>query len=435
MFSVCALASAAAQPPRTVLRTQDIPQPARMVGVVEDLRIGDDDESLMLSFVKALLPRADGSVWVVDNSRGNSSIFSTTGSVPIIGTSTVRRLSWASGVLRIVNVGRSGSGPGEWQMPAGLSELPDGRVLLHDDGLPTRLTFFTAEGTLDTTWAVPSRLSMAWTDTAGLVWVLPPPTLSRNPSGVAQSPRDPRLLQSSGRDVGTAPPAPQLAPGVRSSYVAVGSGASAARLIAPYQGLNSVAWSPFGEYAVVLGDSALILRYPLVRQGRGTAGAWVPSDTVFRYRRGGGDRVPVSEQERREQRARLQQIAALAREPLARVPDIPTHKPYYSVPARFDHDGRLWIAVSVPSVRRAPAAGPAARVVYPGDVPNLWEEPTMVFEVFSRDFRLLGRVALPERAAFGNQLMPARGDVLWGVVSDADDVPTLVRYRLSWPGG
>jgi hypothetical protein len=114
----------------------------------------------------------------------------------------------------------------------------------------------------------------------------------------------------------------------------------------------------------------------------------------------------------------------------AAIPEIPTHKPHFGG-ARFDVEGRLWLPVPASSVRRPDADFAERKINAPGELPNRWYEPLM-YDVFDRDYRPLGRVALPMRASLGNGAIPARGDVLWAVLHDADDVPSLVRYRLRW---
>ncbi len=52
-----------------------------------------------------------------------------------------------------------------------------------------------------------------------------------------------------------------------------------------------------------------------------------------------------------------------------------------------------------------------------------------VYEVFSPNGRFLGRVPLPPRTT----LIQADGDSFWGIMRDADDLPSVVRFRLSIP--
>ncbi|MBK9549271.1 MAG: hypothetical protein IPO52_09280 [Gemmatimonadetes bacterium] len=50
-----------------------------------------------------------------------------------------------------------------------------------------------------------------------------------------------------------------------------------------------------------------------------------------------------------------------------------------------------------------------------------------VYEVFEPTGRFLGRVAFPPRARFAE----AQGDQVWAIVRDADDVPAVVRFKVT----
>jgi len=427
-----ALAAAIAAPgnAQSTQRVATLPVPAS-AQLTEDFRLDGSRVDLLLSHIKALLPHASGDLWLVEHSQSTSSMYSTTGGVPVSGTSRVVRLH-ADSAGTVTSVGRRGSGPGEWQLPAGLTELPDGRVVLYDNALPNRLTLYRGDGALDTVLTLPIRVINVRADTAGLLWVDQPPTMSRTAQGVETTPTGRRILDARGRDLGLAPSVPRP-PASRAAFPIIGSGAKQARLIPPYLGANLLQWSPTGEYVAVYGDSGRLVRHPLRRTASGAEHGWRTTDQSLTYTRT-APRVAVADRERQEQRERLQEIARLAGERRATIPEIPTHKPYFVGAARFDADGRLWLPVPVTSVRRADADFADARVNFPGEVRNRWEEPS-VFDVFDTDYRPLGRVALPMRASFGNQGIPARGDLLWVVLQDADGIPTLVRYRVRWAAG
>jgi hypothetical protein len=53
----------------------------------------------------------------------------------------------------------------------------------------------------------------------------------------------------------------------------------------------------------------------------------------------------------------------------------------------------------------------------------------MVFEVFDTDGSLLGRVAMPPRTS----LVDADGDEVWGLATDDDGLPQVIRFRVE-PG-
>jgi hypothetical protein len=56
-----------------------------------------------------------------------------------------------------------------------------------------------------------------------------------------------------------------------------------------------------------------------------------------------------------------------------------------------------------------------------------FQEPS-IYDVFEPDGTLVGRVRLPDDMTLHNM----RGDTVWGVTKDADDVPTVRRYRIAW---
>ncbi len=422
-----ALADVVAAQSPTATQAVPLPIPAT-AQLVEDLRLDGARVDLLLSNIKALLPHASGDLWLVEHSQSTSSIYSSTGAVPVTGTSRVVRIS-GDGAGSARDVGRSGSGPGEWQLPAGLTALPDGRVVLFDNAIPNRLTLYRANGALDTTLTLPIRVMDVRADTAGLLWVMQPPVMKRTAQGATATPAGTRILDSRGRDLGAAPEGPRP-PMSRPSFPIIGSGSKQSRLIPPYLGANLLAWSPAGEFVATFGDSGRLVRYPMQRgqSGEPVHGWQLGSQSIDYLRR--VPRVAVTEQERAEQRARLQEIARRADARRALIPEIPTEKPYFGG-ARFDVEGRLWLPVAASSVRRPDADFAARKINFPGEVPNRWYEPA-VFDVFDTAYRPLGRVALPMRASLGNGAIPSRGDVLWVVLHDADDVPTLVRYRLRW---
>jgi hypothetical protein len=59
-------------------------------------------------------------------------------------------------------------------------------------------------------------------------------------------------------------------------------------------------------------------------------------------------------------------------------------------------------------------------------MPMLRHRMPHVFEVFATDGTLLGRVAVPPRT----QIMESDGNLVWALVTDADGLPSVVRYRI-----
>jgi hypothetical protein len=103
-------------------------------------------------------------------------------------------------------------------------------------------------------------------------------------------------------------------------------------------------------------------------------------------------------------------------------PELPSTKPAYLriIPAA---DGRLW--VWRPQPRRQADGG--------------WQDvPGGTFAVFQRDGRYLGEVRVPAEVEFqGHPGTPdpyIRGDTIWAVTHDADDVESLTRFVLRETG-
>jgi hypothetical protein len=122
---------------------------------------------------------------------------------------------------------------------------------------------------------------------------------------------------------------------------------------------------------------------------------------------------------------------------------VPALKPSYK-DFRHDTDGRIWVELFRPAIRTEVLGCPPFSTTLFGSAPSSsstkcedgdpprqvvnWIEPVM-YDVFAESGDFLGRVEIPDRSSF----MAARGDHLWLQELDADDVPALVRYRLSFP--
>ena len=89
-------------------------------------------------------------------------------------------------------------------------------------------------------------------------------------------------------------------------------------------------------------------------------------------------------------------------------------------------DGTIWARVAMPSERIPDAELPPRRENSPP--PRMYRSPAE-YEVFVADGRFLGRVAMPPRTT----VTTADGEFVWAITRDADDLPAVVRYRLSIP--
>ncbi len=87
---------------------------------------------------------------------------------------------------------------------------------------------------------------------------------------------------------------------------------------------------------------------------------------------------------------------------------------------------RAWTRVPATSERI-----PDAEMTKPRDpkAPLYHFRTLTVYEVFSPDGRFLGRVEFPRRTKF----IEADGDVVWAIVREENDLPAVVRFRIT-PG-
>jgi hypothetical protein len=135
--------------------------------------------------------------------------------------------------------------------------------------------------------------------------------------------------------------------------------------------------------------------------------------------------VPVSATERSERREQITQVMRRLNPDWGWTgADIPSTKPAIRDFSVGD-DGRIWVRVYTPGEAIPPdqlppvEPGPNARVRLTTREPNL-------YDVFSPEGRLLGRVAPPPRT----RLVRMRGNTAWGVQLDSLDVPYAVRFRV-----
>lgn len=136
--------------------------------------------------------------------------------------------------------------------------------------------------------------------------------------------------------------------------------------------------------------------------------------------------VPVSATERTERREQITQVMRRVNPAWSWTgPDIPTVKPAYR-DFSVAEDGRIWVRVYTAGEAIPPEDLPPVR---PGPNPPVrltTREPNL-YDVFSADGRLLGRVSPPPRT----RLLRMRGNQAWGVQLDSLDVPYAVRFRVN----
>lgn len=440
VFAVAVPSATFAQTPArsdTIVKLAGAPRHPGGATLVAEVTIGGGNASdeYLFDGIRALLAAKDGSIWVAD------------GKFPF-GPFMVRQFDASGKFLR--NIGRKGDGPGEWQYPFALAQMPDGRVILRDDQAGKPLTLYKPDGKFDTTWAFMSTtIQSILVDTEGFIWM-------RSVAGVTMRPTSPPVItrrRADGSLVDTVaePPYAQVQRATPVSVVSA-DGRTTMGVRLPYQPGAIGGWSPFGYYARGVSTQYTIdlLIAPGAR-GRGDQRGipvavsglkpvppmWHAGDQVLSIRRNVPP-VAVSDAERADQSAFMDAQATSLASAMAGggarsgpLPDVPrTKQPIRSV--QFGNDGRVWVSVSMPSERYDPPPATPAR---PGQFapPVLkWREP-IAYDVFEPDGSFLGRIVFPwDVGIVGAATMQTRGDTLWCVVTDEDGVQMLRRYKIVW---
>jgi 6-bladed beta-propeller len=427
---LCAAASAAgaqraATPaPRsdTLAQMAGAPRHRGTATLVEEMAIGQltGSPEYMLGEVADLAVTRDGTLYVYDRS------------VPAL------RQYDASGRY-VRTLGRRGQGPGEYLDPGGIGVLPDGRVVVWDTG-NWRINVYAPTGESIGQWSTPSgatgSASMSTSralmvDTAGNVYYrrtlfTPEPSAVRTVVIIR--------LRPDGTPIDTIP-APR--PGGDTPRLTAASGGVTIDAPVPFSPTPHWALSPLGYFVTgVANRFAFELLIPPADHGAGSS-MWHPGEPVISIRREVAP-TPVSGHERDSARTAMEERMRRSVPGWSwNGPDIPATKPYYW-DIVLGADGRIWlpiIPVTAPrpggvnglnsNVGRGAPQPQMSRMGAPPDAPSarsLWDvfEPSGVY---------VGRVRMPARMA----PIVMRGDSVWGVAFDEDDVQSVKRYRIAWP--
>lgn len=291
------------------------------------------------------------------------------------------------------SVGRSGAGPGELRAVNGLVVHPDGDVWVNDHG-NRRVNVYRADGSFARQFPTANNgYGWSWD-----VWV---DSTSRRVHeqriGPARPGEDGPVWQGLDGAGGT------------SGTVRIPSCSGPSSAPTGYKAETKGGGQLFGSYPFTIGGG-------VVADGRG--GIWCAGPLaarVVRLRADRGDTIArtglelpapaVTAAERADAIARA--TAQVSRYAVTDFDPgrIPSRKPPIEALA-VDGDGRLWVKLPV---------GPRANAV---------------FDVHDRTGRHVGRVTLPGRTDPYSWYFAARGDDLWVVLLDEDDVPSLARFRL-----
>lgn len=371
--------------------------------LVEDLRIGalEGREELTFGRIGDIAVAPNGTIFVFDGEAVAIRQFDSTGAF-------VRR------------VGARGQGPGEHEIVLGMAALKDGRLAVYDVG-NQRINLY-GPGDSAASWSIRTTSPPLYSDHSFAV-----DTLERFYL---------QVLMRTGAEAG--------GPRSRQAFFRVTPGDSTIdTLFVPTfpPASPSVRLSPRGQWAVhphgyfVAGMNDRY-SFDLMRP-----------EGVLRIQRA-ASAPDFDAAERAEWEAELENAdpdilsmeVSTGKAPVITYGDKPTlakAKPVYKSLAAAA-DGRIWVQLHTPARKTdAPAEkGGGASPLRPGVLPlpgqkppppqRRWREP-VVYDVFERDGRYLGPVAVPDRVT----LLLMRGDLVWGVAKGESDEEYVVRYRLT----
>lgn len=361
--------------------------------LTEELRIAPSaDDTTLFTVVYSFRVDPLGRVWVFDQPTKSFFVFGSDGKL-------------------VHRVGRDGAGPGEFRQYNGMVFQGDTGIAVLDAG-NARISFLDSAGTFVTSWVVPSGFSTndgLLTDRSGALLLRRPVTAPREGEILG---RMGVVRLKSGGALGDSLAPPDLSV-PRDVYVATSKdGGGTSSMSAPFSAGYHWGWHPAGHFVVADGGKYEVI----VSRSAG-------KPLVIRRE---ASRAPIGPEERAEERAKiLHSMRGTNPDWSWSGPPVPEAK------APMDQlliarDGRLWIRVPVPSEKI-----PEAELTKPRDPtrPVTHFRTPQVYEVFSAEGRFLGRVELPRRTRF----IEADGDLVWAMGQDENDLPAVVRFRIT-PG-
>jgi hypothetical protein len=311
-------------------------------------------------------------------------------------------------------VGRVGAGPGEYDQVNGLAARPDGKLVVWDAG-NARLNLYDADGVPVTSWKLPfggHYTSNALTaDTEGRTWMR---SSVRKPDEQIDRARAAWFRwDSAGTTMDTvfAPVYPASDPPLVARRQDAG-GTSTSSQSVPFGTAPLYAVSPIGT--VVSGPG----RPYIIDTEHGGRPLRIERDFTP---------VALTDAERQQRRVLIEfNMRRTQANWVWNGPDIPSDKPpYASIAAGLD--GRVWVQLHVASEAFEPDP---PRTTAENPPPLLKFRPKeRQWDVFEPDGRYLGRVAASR--LFTPYAM--RGNHVWGVLRDDDDVPSVVKMRIEPP--
>jgi hypothetical protein len=317
----------------------------------------------------------------------------------------------------VKQLGRRGSGPGEFANPAAMAASPDGRLFVWDPG-NNRVTVFAAElRAAPQTWGLQalanSGSSLMWFNHDGTVSF----AINVRRSGAKPNPDLPgygfpgAILRVSER--GVAIDTTWLPTPAKSEYASAKGGRARRTYPIPFAVRTRAVWNPAGFLVRSVGN-----RYGLILSRKGAASKTIDVED---------DAIPVGSEERRDWTA---SVSAFMRavDPFWSWPadGIPSRKAPV-VDLWSGADGRIWVRVPQAAQRIGSVAIPktADRMV----AFDNWKEPR-AYDVFEPTGHHIGRLRFPDSVA--STPVYARGDTVWLLSHDQNDVPVITKHVIHW---
>jgi hypothetical protein len=333
------------------------------------------------------------------------------GVVAVNDYSSTQLLLFASDGALIGRMGGTGSGPGEYQDVNGLVALADSTWAVYDANT-SRVSFFAPDGGFLDSWVAPSTKiignGMLVTDTSRALrlmqFVLPPSgDFMAAEAGLA------RVL-AGGAGLADTSIAPTLGVKVPEYRAQIGDKRSSTLATSQLSPQEVASWHPDGHWVLMEGGGYRVLFAK--REGRPIV---VTRDAPS---------IPVDEDERAYHEERILWLMRRL-DPSWTWQGAPIPNVRAPASAMFiARDGSVWVQVALPAERIPEAERDEQRA--DASPVRRWRE-RFAYEVFDRTGTFLGRVAIPPRTT----LHDAAGDIVWGIQVNEDDVPTIVKFRVT----
>lgn len=351
----------------------------------------DGPDEYIIGSPDALAVSPDGIIYVLD------------GQVPVL------RAYGEDGVW-LHDVGRRGSGPGEYDDPDGLAVLSDGRILVRDPP-NSRITVYAPDGSWLEQWHLSGGFNTSrrfYVDRGDTSYVTALLERARDPwdwrFGLIRYAPNGEILDT------VASPVWHYEP---DQLTASGENSRSMRSV-PFTPQTSWTFSPLGY---MVGGLSTDYRIDLYH----------PDGSVLRLERDWTP-VPVAPEESSERRRQI--TVSLQRQYGSwrwNGPSVPDTKPPFTE-VFTSAEGDVWVLLSTEGVATMTEAEAREQEEETGRVPLRFVEPP-AFDVFSPDGRYLGPVRVP--ASLRVEPDPIiRGDYVWAVTRDELDVARVTRFRI-----